>query len=74
MFTFALAMPILVILFCFYMLYRNEVVFNYRMSIVDSNLDCDEWRRRLDSIPDYGEMIWQLFTFNWDHCWNGDVK
>lgn len=61
---------------CLYMMYRNNVVYNYRVQWLDE--DCGqeyaERHRRYNSLPPYDDMMWQLFTFNWDYCWDGTKK
>ena len=54
---------------CFYMLYRNELV--YRVGI--KALDCDKHsieslktaNRRYNALPSYNRMLWMLFTFKY---------
>ena len=55
-----------VMLFGFFMLYRNNVVYEYRMK---ANREAFQARNfeRYDRLPSYDVMFWQLTTFNWDH-------
>ena len=65
---------IAILFICCYMTIRNCAVYSYRMNIiVDESLPWDERERRLYAIPTYNQMVLQLFTFNWDHYWNGEV-
>lgn len=59
-----------------FMFYRNNVVYNYRVQWLDEDcgLEYAERHRRYDSLPSYDTMMWQLFTFNWDYCWDGTKK
>ena len=58
-------------LFCFYILVRNNKVFNYRFKIL-SQIDelakadirqCKEWKWRYDNFSQvsYGRMMWQFW-------------
>jgi len=50
-----------------FMLYRNHYVYRYRMKILDDpSVNIGECFRKL---PSYHQMMWQIFTFNWDHYW-----
>lgn len=58
------------VLFCLYMLYRNNKVFTYRMFVLEkSDPDIGKRLRNFDKLPDYTRMICQLLTFNWDSYW-----
>lgn len=59
-----------------YMAYRNKIVYEYRIHWLDEDcgLPFAERHRRYRSLPSYSEMMWQLFTFNWDHCWDETEK
>ena len=61
---------------CLYMAYRNNVVYNYRVKWLsdECGLPFEERHRRFNALPSYDAMMWQLFTFNWDHCWKDGVK
>lgn len=53
--------------FCDYMLRRNDHVYLYRKTIIeDDSLTMPERERRLLSLPSYGRMMWQLFTWDWN--------
>lgn len=58
-----------------FMIYRNHVVYGYRVQFLDDYYEqvnrCDyaERMRRYHSLPTYDSMMMQLRTFNWDYRW-----
>lgn len=58
-----------------YMMYRNTMVYWYRVQWLSSKcgLPYEERNRRYESLPSYDKMMWQVFTFNWDYCWQDGV-
>lgn len=56
----------ILIAFCFYMLFRNRVVFNYRNRVLDrDDLPIGESLIQYRQLPEYREMMWQIFRFDW---------
>jgi hypothetical protein len=54
-------------LFVIYILYRSHKVYSYRKKVSkDTRFTVAERKRRLESLPSYDRMVWQLRRFNWD--------
>lgn len=62
-----LTLLITIMAFSLFMLYRNQVVFNYRIWVLDhSDPDIGKRNDNHDKLPSYDQMWWQLTRFNWD--------
>ncbi len=50
-----------------YLLIRNELVYRYRIRVLDdSRFDLGGRLVRHERLPSYQTMLWQLLRFNWD--------
>ena len=67
MLIFLLTISIQVIIIGFYMLYRNQKVYNYRHKVLnDENYSIKEQLERYTKLPTYEQMLCNnLFKFNW---------
>ena len=54
-------------LFCVYMLVRNAHIWRVRNRVMfDKTRPQDENLQRLEKLPSYDKMMWQLLRWNWD--------
>ncbi len=51
---------------CFYMFWRNNFVYNYRMRVLhDKNFSVGDCLARFHRLPSYDKMMWQVWKFNY---------
>lgn len=66
-FIFIMALCIIGLMFCFYMLARNEAIHEARLRFIDYfyQQDPDEYaagKRFHDALPSYDEMFWKFWV------------
>lgn len=67
LFFFVLAVCAGVILWCCLMLYRNDLVYKYRMRVLtDPDKTTEEHLKNHDALPEYEAMMYQFTRTNWD--------
>lgn len=62
----------LAILFLFYISWRNELVYKYRIRIVNEmakDINSEEDFYKYDSLVkySYNKMLWEIFKFKWEY-------
>ncbi len=61
-----------VIAFCFFMLYRNYRVYQFRMEVLgDESRPIEQRLERYRKLPEYNAMLFQLARFDWSDYLEG---